>query len=136
MSLYYNRAGEPIGLEEWAKEMDTSEGGIGGRRVAEDTIEIDGFKVWVSTVWLGTDMSFGSGPPILFETVAFDQDDWDFRNAWRKEHGWNNTPPKRDVWPHDQEEERWHTEKEALAGHRKIVEAILDHTYHTDQEDS
>ena len=31
----------------------------------------------VSTVWLGLDHGFGSGPPVIFETMLFDIDDWD-----------------------------------------------------------
>lgn len=39
-------------------------------RVARTYLTPD-MKVWVSTVFLGIDHAFGSGPPLLFETMAF-----------------------------------------------------------------
>lgn len=60
-SMYYDRSGQPIGMMEWATEME------GNRRVAAD--EVDGVRV--STVWLGLDHSFGGGCPLIFETMVF-----------------------------------------------------------------
>lgn len=50
----------------------------------------------VSTVFLGIDHSFFSGPPVLFETMIF---------------GGEN----------DQYQERYHTLEEAMVGHEKAV---------------
>lgn len=56
----------------WAQFMETAE-----RRVAADLDEGDGSgdpaqRIFVSTMFLGLDMSFhGSGPPILWETMVF-----------------------------------------------------------------
>jgi hypothetical protein len=47
---------------EWAKGFD-----IQNRRVAETNIG----DIRVSTVFLGLDHSWGKGPPLLFETMAF-----------------------------------------------------------------
>lgn len=56
-------------------------------------------KVWVSTVFLGLDHSFGQGDPILFETMVF-----------RDGHG--------------EECERYCTWQEAEAGHRRVCEGL------------
>lgn len=64
------------------------------KRVAYDEAA-DG--VDVSTVWLGLNHRFGDGPPLIFETMIFGGD-------------------------HDQEQWRYSTEAEALAGHARAVE--------------
>lgn len=68
----------------------------GYRRVAEDQIA----NVWISTIWLGTDYNFlEAGAPIIFETMIFGG-------------------------PYDQQQWRYATEAEALAGHEKAVEWV------------
>jgi len=57
--------------------------------------EKNGIKV--STMFLGLDHSFGDGPPMLYETVIFGGE-------------------------HDQYQERYATEEEALKGHTKAEE--------------
>lgn len=91
MSDYYDRQGNPITMHEWAAALETQ------RRVAETTLP-DG--KWVSTVWLGLDHRFGSGAPVIFETMVFPADG-DFG---------------------DIDCERYSTEAEALAGHAAMVE--------------
>jgi hypothetical protein len=49
-------------LMKWAKWFETSE-----RRVALTNVA----DAHVSTIFLGLDLSFGSGPPLLYETVVF-----------------------------------------------------------------
>lgn len=56
-------------------------------------------KYWVSTVWLGLDHSWDGDKPLIFETMVFPHDDLS-----------------------EQEMERYSTEKEALAGHKRIVD--------------
>ena len=58
------RDGEPVEAEllEWAAWFETDE-----RIIAKDMIG----EVRVSTVFLGLDHSFGSGPPVLWETMIF-----------------------------------------------------------------
>lgn len=55
-------------LQEWAEKFDRE-----NRIVKQETIDRGhGLEpVKVSTVFLGLDHSFGSGPPILFETMVF-----------------------------------------------------------------
>jgi hypothetical protein len=77
----------------WCKWMDEAD-----RRVARD--EIDG--ILISTVFLGIDHNFDDGPPILFETMVFDD-----------VHKWL-----------DNEMRRYCTWDEAEQGHRELVEEI------------
>lgn len=58
----------------WAKFFE-----INKRRVALT----NGFKVRVSTVFLGIDHSFGFGPPLLFETMVFGKGGWIERDCGR-----------------------------------------------------
>ena len=54
----------------------------------------------VSTVWLGLDHNFsGTGPPLIFETMIFGG-------------------------PHHDEQWRWSTLDEAIAGHASVVAAL------------
>jgi hypothetical protein len=68
MSDYYELIGQtavPVhgGVLEWAQKFETMD-----RRVAETRL----FGMCdVSTVFLGLDQSWGGGPPLLFETMAF-----------------------------------------------------------------
>ncbi len=52
-----------VTLEEWVRWYETAD-----RRVAKTNVTDD---ISVSTVFLGLDLSFGSGPPQLFETMIF-----------------------------------------------------------------
>jgi hypothetical protein len=75
-------------LMRWAKWLETAD-----RHLARDDI---GFDVWVSTVFLGLDHSFGGGPPVLWETMIFGG-------------------------PHDQYQDRHTSRDDALAGHAAAV---------------
>ena len=62
--LYYDRTGKPISLRAWVDAWDQPE----YRQVEEDFI--DGARV--STMWMGTDHSFGHAPkPIIFGSAIF-----------------------------------------------------------------
>ena len=63
MIMYYDMEGRPIGLEEWALLFESEERIIG-------RTELPG-GCWVSTVWLGLDHSFGTGPPLVYESMVF-----------------------------------------------------------------
>ncbi len=86
--------GEPVpcDLMTWATWLETSDD---ARRVAFDTID----GVDVSTVFLGLDHRFGSGPPVLFETLVFGG-------------------------LHDGAGDRYCTRAEALAGHARFVQQV------------
>jgi hypothetical protein len=61
--LFYDRAGEPISMEEWSRLFRDMT-----YKVVEKTHVGD---AEVSTVWIGADHGFGEGPPIIFETLIF-----------------------------------------------------------------
>jgi hypothetical protein len=63
------------------------------RRLAHDVLP---GAVEVSTIFLGVDHDFGSGPPLIFETMIFGG-------------------------PHDQYQERYSTKAQALDGHARAV---------------
>jgi len=73
---------------EWAKWFETAE------RHVNETYMFGG--AWVSTVFLGLDHSFGTGRPVLFETMIFGG-------------------------RHDEYQERYHTWEEAEAGHKTAI---------------
>lgn len=105
MMRHYDRAGVPISVEDWMLKMTDDY-----KRVAQDTIVVGDQSVWVSTVWLGLDYSFTQfGPPLIFETMLFIDDDLDGPPGLEPDHEFQN-------WC-----ERWSTEKEALEGHASIV---------------
>ena len=63
--LYYDRQGQPITLRQWCQLSED----MAYKRVAEDYLD-DG-HIWVSTVWMGLNHSFGPGEPLIFETMVF-----------------------------------------------------------------
>lgn len=92
MSFYYDRQGNPTTVDEFEKIYS------GDRHVG--LTDIGG--ITVSTVFLGIDHSFGSGPPLLFETMVFDPA----------------------AGPLDEEQVRYSTEEQAAAGHAAMVERV------------
>lgn len=89
-----NEQGEPELVEsllEWAARFDRQ------TRVIEQTTLPNG--LFVSTVFLGLDHSFGEGPPVLFETMVFGGPE-------------NRTPI-------DDYQERYTSRHDALVGHAK-----------------
>lgn len=54
----------------------------------------------VSTVYLGLNHNWGAGPPLIFETMIFG------------------------TGPHDQEQWRYSTEEDAIAGHQRRVDDL------------
>lgn len=70
----------------------------GNRVIGADFLPGD---VRVSTVFLGLDHAFGGATPVLFETMVFGG-------------------------PLDQEQERYHTRTEAVAGHAAMVGRVKE----------
>jgi hypothetical protein len=96
-SIYYDRQGRPLTREEFCTSFENREALEAARRVAETTL-LNGR--WVSTVWIGIDMNFGTtGAPLIFETMVFESSH-DLREL--------------DV-------DRYSTEADALAGHARLV---------------
>lgn len=92
---YYDRDGKPMSdTLAWARLSENRDYKV----VKQTTIG----RLFVSTVWLGLDHSFGSGPPLIFETMVFDQ-------------GQDGT---------DVDCRRYSTEAEALAGHEEVLAEI------------
>ena len=89
----YNKKGEVITLEEWAKLLEDKEYKI----IQQDTLANG---KWVSTVWLGLDHNFSGGEPLIFETMVF--------------------PKKGNNGELDME--RYSTEEEAIKGHKVMME--------------
>lgn len=97
-SFWYDRQGQPITSE----EADPLIGDTAYKRVAGDTVVLDGQTLAVSTVWLGVDYNFSrQGPPLIFETMIFG----------------NHLLAEDACW-------RYATEEEALAGHARVVKAL------------
>ena len=67
-------ADDDFGFIAWAEAFENGD----ARRVAFDQVA-PGFEV--STVFLGLDHRFGNGPPLLFETMVFD--DYGGGDQWR-----------------------------------------------------
>ena len=96
MSVYYNRQGAPISVEQYSRLHGDEDYHRIGKQHFEGGIR-------VSTVWLGIDHGFGSGTPILFETMVFSGND---------------------RYPYDQAQMRYCTEQEAIDGHRRTCDDI------------
>ena len=61
MGLYYGWDGQPISRDEWlALFMASRTVGLANTTRGQ-----------VSTIFMGTDLGFGMGPPLLFETMVF-----------------------------------------------------------------
>jgi hypothetical protein len=93
MSDKFDRDGNPLDLMGWAALIEDQN----YKRVAFSQVG----AVEVSTVWLGLNHNFGSGPPLIFETMIFGGE-------------------------HDSYQDRYSTEAEALAGHDRIVAVLRD----------
>lgn len=66
MSRYFDRTGAPLDVLQWAKLFEDRTYQV----VQQDTLA-DG--TLVSTVWLGLDHRHDPGPPLIFETMVFDE---------------------------------------------------------------
>lgn len=70
MTRYYDRDGATIDVRVWATLFEDKE----YRRVVQTTVvdAADPAKTYdVSTIWLGLDHNWGSGAPLIFETMVF-----------------------------------------------------------------
>ena len=94
MDMYFGRDGKPISMQEW---VDVVQNRPEEKFVAKT--ELDSGRV-VSTVWLGLNHRFEDGPPLIFETMVFPQ-----QNNWGEE-----------------DMERYSTLEEAKEGHERMVD--------------
>lgn len=92
----YDRAGRPISALRWGElAQDPDYRILGETRVAD---------VRVSTIWLGIDLGLRDGPPQIFESMIFWDDDSLHSLCCR----------------------RYTTEATAIAGHDQLVAAVRD----------
>lgn len=94
MGLFYKRDGTPYPNDDsilWAKDYKR----LNYRIIKQDRL-FNGY--FISTVWLGINHNFGFGPPLIFETMVFD----DRGNV-------------------DLDMKRYSTESEAIKGHSQMV---------------
>lgn len=138
-AMYYLRDGTPIisddpadpsGVLKWATLFEGE-----NRRVAQ-TITLYGERL--STVFLGLDHNYHpAGPPILFETMLFAPESDQLRKVKREQirkiaasfdkheaiEKMEDFPEEKYIakhFPHDQLQERYSTEAQAQAGHRRL----------------
>lgn len=83
----------PCDLMTWARQFENED-----RKLAFDIINNHG----VSTVWIGLNQNYGEGPPLVFETMVFDQN----------------------VFSNDTYRDLYSTWDEALAGHQLAIEWV------------
>jgi hypothetical protein len=62
-AYYFDLDGNAIGMRQWGELWESDARFIGHT-------ELPG-GCWVSTVWLGIDHGFGTGPPVIFESMVF-----------------------------------------------------------------
>lgn len=110
--LERDRSGRHADTLMWAMSFEN----FRERQVARTTIWRWWGAVWVSTVFLGLDHSFGmQGPPIVFETMAFP--------VWGSSCGQEWDPATDEHGTSD----RYATWAEAVAGHWDIVNHVRAH---------
>lgn len=97
-------------IKEWSRWFKAN---LDKRHVAQDTIG----RYWVSTVFLGLNQSWGDGPPLLFETMVFDQGQTKIIE-WPEGTKTGHNPVIDDYT------RRWHTWDEAEAGHALVMRQL------------
>jgi hypothetical protein len=66
---YYDKDGSPLSFTEWGLLCESDE----YRRIAKSQCA----DVWVSTIWMGIDYTWGMGPHrAIFETMVFGEGAW------------------------------------------------------------
>ena len=107
LGIFYGRDGTTItDIMEWATEREENmrvAAATVGRRGVQDGRWQWRRRYWVSTVYLGIDHNFGQGPPLIFETMIFDNAADEFLSF----------------------QDRYATEEQAIAGHDAAVRAVV-----------
>ena len=108
--MYYDRDGEPITMAVWLAYFHRDDYKI----IAKTNTG----REEVSTVWLGLDHGFSldpEAPPIIFETMVFALEPY-VSEFWQAEM-------YEDLYGI---QERYSTEEQALAGHKRIADMLLE----------
>lgn len=138
MVIWYDKQGKPlitVDMDEdkakWMKEMTVVEGllrDIDYKRVAfTQGKDKHGTEIFVSTVWLGLDQGYGlmmdepdkDYKPVIFETMVFYEEE-STGKVGDKEYQYNKE--------YQGYQERYSTEKQAKAGHKKAVKQFIKET--------
>lgn len=82
-------------------------------KIRQEYVVVKGHKFFVSTVWLGIDHSFRGGPPLLFETMVFEERDI-------------SSEPSFDV---EVDCVRYHSYQDAIDGHQKMITKVKNKEY-------
>lgn len=101
-AMYYKPDGKPYTgrnpVLQWAKDFED----FNEKRRIGNTVLWTG--IWVSTVWIGLDHSFGlSDKPLIYETMAFAPKTFGGGELWQ---------------------ERYSTKRQAQLGHRRVVSEL------------
>ena len=127
---HFDRQGKPMTLADWAEAMEDAE----YRVVANDVVES-----WeISTVWLGLNHGFGPGPPLIFETMVFDNSPEGLAESRAAVEAVFPGRGKAVPLGPDAFQNRYATEAEALKGHEEAVVAAtagLIRRYEDDEDD-
>lgn len=98
MAKYWDMDGNEIELQEWSRLFASEERKIASNRIPERAMTVS--TVWLGLSWLAEDER--GAKPLIFETMAFAEDSYDDLGCWR-----------------------WQSREDAVAGHERIVGAIL-----------
>jgi hypothetical protein len=108
MKLHLDKDGNPLDTLEWAALFEDEEYkriGLSAYPALEDLAAGDELNAepvaTISTVWIGINLQYGVGDPLIFETMIFG-------GRW------------------DQEQMRYATEAQALEGHQRVVEDLRE----------
>lgn len=112
--MYYDRRGLPLrDVHDWARLF-----GDRSYKLLAWTHLPNGY--WVSTIWLGLDHSFSrTGPPLIFESMAFEE-----KLSYAHPTTIGSYRLKGFLYHESKDEQRYHTETEALRGHWELCERI------------
>jgi hypothetical protein len=103
MNVFYylndDHTTRPCDVVEWAEQL-THMMITNNKNLKEDTVN----GKWISTIWLGIDHNYLGGLPLIFETMVFNDGDLHL----------------------DEYCDRYSTWDEAIEGHQKAIQWVLD----------
>lgn len=130
-AMVLSRLYQPMGID-YLGEFPSIAAWHAYKRIA--LTRVAGFEI--STVWIGTDMAFGDGPPLIYETMIFTRGAWEpprEDGSWEDAMRWR---PDAEIAPDpgemyrtlaeefDGRQWRWSSEPDARAGHQLVVNLL------------
>lgn len=74
---HYDLDGNPCSMRTWCDGRQAMRAGDPRGRIGSTSLRWErGQYLWISTVWLGLNHQWGSGPPLIYETMVFGPEDW------------------------------------------------------------